>query len=86
VGLPGAVALVEWRRAQGSSLRSIRRSVGAEALIGADTVRLLPGLITVDLGELRAAVASGDIDGALAVWGGEPFAGLSIPGERGWAA
>jgi hypothetical protein len=42
--------------------------------------------MTVDLGELRAAVASGDIDGALAVWGGEPFAELSIPGERGWAA
>jgi hypothetical protein len=42
--------------------------------------------MTVDLGELRAAVASGDIDGALVVWGGEPFAELSIPGERGWAA
>ena len=80
------VASVEWRRVQGSSLRLIRRSVGAKALIGADPVRLLPGLITVDLGELRAAVASGDIDGALAVWGGEPFAGLSSPGELGWAA
>jgi hypothetical protein len=42
--------------------------------------------MTVALRELSAAVASGDIDGALAVWGGEPFAELSIPGERGWAA
>ena len=68
------------------ALSRVRQALGAEALIGSDPIRLLPGLITVDVKVLRGAVVSGEIDRALEVWGGEPFAGLSISDEPGWTA
>ena len=54
--------------------------------MGSDPIRLVPGLVTVDVTVLRRAVSSGEIDRALLVWGGEPFAGLSISEEGGWTA
>ena len=43
------------------ALSRLRQAVGAEALVGSDPIRLAPGLITVDVDVLRAAVASSRI-------------------------
>ena len=68
------------------ALSRIRQALGSDALIGSDPIQLVSGLVTVDVESLRAAVSSGEIDTALDLWVGEPFAGLSISEEPVWAA
>ena len=68
------------------ALSRVRQALGSEAFIGSDPIQLAPGLVSVDLETLRSVVKRGEIDRALTLWGGEPFAGLSISEEPGWTS
>jgi predicted ATPase/DNA-binding SARP family transcriptional activator len=59
----------------------LRKNLGAAAIVRAGTAyRLDLDVDRVDVARFRRLIASGDVDGALAVWTGSPWCGVHIPG------
>jgi DNA-binding SARP family transcriptional activator len=66
------------------ALSRIRSDMGPEVFASEAPVKLVSGVVNTDLKELRAAIESGDVDGAERLWRGEPFTGISVNGEDRW--
>src|SRR5689334_356097 len=60
------------RHALSQTLYSLRRDLGGEPVVGVTELRLDPGVITSDVGDALAALATGDRDKALQLYAG-PF-------------
>jgi DNA-binding SARP family transcriptional activator len=82
-----AIALISWlwpdhqsaRHLLSAALHVLRKALGADALLTAgDDVALNPALVAVDAAAFRAAVAGGDVEGALSHYGGEFMEGFFV--------
>jgi DNA-binding SARP family transcriptional activator len=68
------------RNALRQSLAVLRRALGDKVLPGqGESVRLTPGLLAFDVADFSAALASGDLRGALALYRGDFLAGVYLP-------
>lgn len=63
----------------------LRRELGQDLLTSDEPVAVRPGLVDVDLLELRAALARGDLYAAIELWDGPPLEGLGISGSTEWS-
>jgi len=70
------------RAALRKAVFAIRKALGAESIVnrGAEEVGLGPAL-DCDIVRFRAALAAGDVDGALEAWGGELLPGFHLADE-----
>lgn len=68
------------RNALRQSLAVLRRALGDEVLPGqGESVRVAPGLLAFDVADFSAALTSGDLRGALALYRGDFLAGVYLP-------
>ena len=62
-----------------AALHVLRKALGPDALLTTgDDVALNPAVVAVDAAAFRAAVAGGDVEGALALYGGEFMEGFFV--------
>ena len=80
----GEKDLSKGRHSVRQALSRIRADLGVEVFASEAPVRLVSGVVHTDLTELREAIEAGNVDGAEALWRGEPFTGISVNGEERW--
>ena len=87
VGVPRLVDLVWGEDPPGTApkilqgyVSRLRKALGADAIATVGTAYRLSEAVDVDVTRFTTLLAAGDVDGALARWGGDPLAGLDPVG------